>query len=107
MSNFTSIKKLPLPEGSLQAWALDFPQQDKAPRITERGLYLQGWVLAHAGVRRGELLARFTVGEQEVTRTIPFNNDRPDVIQRVLGMTPAGHPQLRCGFIAYLKEATK
>ncbi|MFC0253172.1 alginate O-acetyltransferase AlgX-related protein [Massilia consociata] len=105
MSNFTSIKKLPPRDGSLQAWALDFPQQDKAPRVTERGLYLQGWVLAHAGVERGELLARFITGGQEVLCAIPFNNDRPDVIQRVLGADPSGHPQLRCGFIAYLKEA--
>lgn len=105
MSNFTSIKKLPLPEGALQAWALDFPQQDKAPRVTERGLYLQGWVLPHAGTQQGELVARFIVGGEEVLRTIPFNNDRPDVIQRVVGAAPAGHPQLRCGFIAYLKDA--
>lgn len=105
MSNFTSIRKLPLPERGPQIWALDFPQQDKAPRVNERGLYLQGWVLPHAGTQQGELVARFTAGSEEVLRTIPFNNDRPDVIQRVVGAAPAGHPHLRCGFIAYLKEA--
>lgn len=107
MSNFTNIKKLPLGERGAQLWALDFPQQDKAPRMSERGLYLQGWVLPHAGTQQGELVARFIAESEEVLRTIPFNNDRPDVIQRVLGTDPAGHPQLRCGFIAYLKDAPR
>jgi alginate O-acetyltransferase complex protein AlgJ len=46
-------------------------------------------------------------GEPASVRTVPFNNARPDVIQRVLGLEPADHAQLRCGFITYLADAPK
>lgn len=98
MSHTEVIRRQPAP--ALQAWALDFPQSGAEPRVTERGLYLQGWVLTQPGVTRGELVVRDNAGDS----TLPFNNARPDVIQRVLGLAPEGHPQLRCGFIAYLKS---
>lgn len=104
MSNTTSIKKLPVEASGPQAWALDFPQNGKAPRVGERGLYLQGWLLARAGGEPAEVVLRFAAGDQEIVRPIPFNANRPDVIQRVAGAEPVGHPQLRCGFIAHVKE---
>lgn len=102
MARFAAVRKLPAPQ--LHAWALDFPQPGVAARINERGLYLQGWVLAAPDAARGDLLVRTRVGGSEQVRPLPFNNARPDVIQRVLGVAPEGHAQLKCGFIAYLKD---
>ena len=102
MERFSTIEKLPAPQ--LHAWALDFPQPDVAARIGERGLYLQGWVLAAADAVRGDLLVRTEGADGERIDALPFNNPRADVIQRVLGVAPEGHAQLRCGFIAHLQE---
>ena len=104
MSNFSTVRKLPVAESAIQAWALDFPQAAVSARISERGLYLQGWLLANPSVTRGDLIVRVDSDEGEQPRKLLFNNDRPDVIQRVLGETPAAHPRLRCGFIAFLKD---
>ncbi len=102
MTQFASIRKLPTPE--LHAWALDFPAAGTAVRISERGLYVQGWVLTHPDAVRGDLLLRVDGDEGEQVRTLPFNNSRADVIQRVLGASPVEHAQLQCGFIAHLKD---
>ncbi|WP_020654758.1 alginate O-acetyltransferase AlgX-related protein [Massilia niastensis] len=102
MTQFASIRKFATT--ALHAWALDFPQADAAARVSERGLYLQGWALGHQGSVCMGLVVRTRSKEGERLQDIPFNNGRPDVIQRVLGDAPAGHAQLRCGFMAYLKE---
>lgn len=104
MSTVAIVRKLPVAELAVQAWALDFPQAGAAPRITERGLYLQGWLLPIPGVAYGDLVVRVDGTAQETLRKLPFNNDRPDVVQRMLGEEPAAHPRLRCGFIAFLKD---
>jgi alginate O-acetyltransferase complex protein AlgJ len=104
MINFSTVCRLASPDTGLHMCALDFPQHGAAARVTERGLYLQGWVLAQTGTQRGNLVVRVHVAGKEELRSLPFNNDRPDVIQRVLGEAPAGHAQLRCGFIAFLKD---
>jgi hypothetical protein len=100
MTRFASIRKLPAP--ALHAWALDFPQAGAAIRVSERGLYLQGWALGREGADCTGLVVRTQTEEGEQLRNIPFNNARPDVIHRVLGAAPAGHPHLRCGYIAHL-----
>jgi hypothetical protein len=100
MTQFASIRKLPAP--ALHAWALDFPQAGAAIRVSERGLYLQGWVLGREGADCTGLVVRTQTQEGEQRRNVPFNNARPDVIQRVLCAAPADHPRLRCGFIAHL-----
>jgi alginate O-acetyltransferase complex protein AlgJ len=104
MSNIATIFKWTEPAVGVHLWALDFPQRDVAPKMTERGLYLQGWVLAKAGVTLGGIVIRSGEGQGESMRTLPFNNGRPDVIQRVLGVPALGHPQLRCGFTAWLTD---
>lgn len=100
MTQFASTRKLPAP--ALHAWALDFPQAGAAVRVSERGLYLQGWALGHEGTDCTGLVVRTQSEEGAQLRDIPFNNARPDVIHRVLGAAPGGHPRLRCGFIAHL-----
>lgn len=100
MTQFASIRKLPTPE--LHAWALDFPQAGAAARVGERGLYLQGWALAKGEAARVELVVRTREDQGEQSRDFAFNNGRPDVIHRVLGAEPAGHPRLRCGFMVHL-----
>jgi alginate O-acetyltransferase complex protein AlgJ len=102
MTQFASIRKFATP--ALHAWALDFPQADAAVRISERGLYLQGWMLGGEGALCAGLVVRTRSEEGDRFQDFPFNTGRPDVIQRVLGAVPAGHSQLRCGFMVYLKE---
>lgn len=105
MNNVSIVRKLPVAQPVIQAWSLDFPQAGSAPRVTERGLYLQGWVLSDPAVVRGDLVVRASGTGSGALRKLPFNNDRPDVIQRMLGEEPTAHPRLRCGFIAFLKDA--
>jgi hypothetical protein len=100
MTQFASVRKLAAPE--LHAWALDFPQAGAAVRVSERGLYLQGWALGREDGDCVAMVVRTQAPQGEQLRRIPFNNARPDVIHRVLGAAPADHPRLRCGFIAYL-----
>jgi len=100
MTQSASIRKLAAP--ALHAWALDFPQDGAAARIGERGLYLQGWALGQGGAACSALVVRTGPEQEEAYRDFAFNNGRPDVIQRVLGAVAAGHPQLRCGFMAHL-----
>lgn len=102
MSYFASIERLPLDEPAIRTWVLDFPQDGAAARVTAAGLYLQGWLLTAPGAVRGEVMLRTRRDGAEQVQALPFNNDRPDVIQRVLGETPAGHAQLRCGFNAHV-----
>ena len=102
MTHFATIERLPLDEPELRSWVLDFPQPGVAARVTDAGLYLQGWLLTAPGVARGQMVLRTQHDGTEQVRVLPFNNDRPDVIQRVLGKAPAGHPQLRSGFSAHV-----
>lgn len=102
MSYFASIQSLPLDEPAIRAWVLDFPQTGAAARVTEAGLYLQGWLLTKPQAVRGHVMLRTRRDGVEQVQALAFNNDRPDVIQRVLGETPAGHAQLRCGFNAHV-----
>lgn len=100
MTQFASIRKLPTPE--LHAWALDFPAAGAAARIGERGLYLQGWALGKGEAICTDFVVRFGTEKDGQSQEFAFNTGRPDVIQRVLGAVPAGHPRLRCGFMAHL-----
>lgn len=100
MTRFASVLKFRTP--ALHAWALDFPQAGAAVRISERGLYLQGWVLGRDGLDCAEVVVRLRSEEGEQIKTMPFNNARPDVIHRVLGAVPAGHPRLYCGYVAHI-----
>lgn len=102
MTTFATVTHVPATDDRLHAWALDFPQTGAAARVNERGLYLQGWLLAAPDVGCEAMLVR--VAGEDAVRRVAFNNDRKDVIQRVLGQEPEGHPQLRCGFIAYLAD---
>lgn len=99
MTQFASIQKLPAP--MLQAWALDFPR-DAAVRVSERGLYLQGWALGRSDGDSITVVIRTRTQHGEQLKRIPFNIARPDVIHRVLGSVPTDHPRLRCGFNAHL-----
>jgi len=100
MTYFAAIEQLVQDEPDIKMWVLDFPQTGAAARVTQAGLHLQGWLLGASEVVPVAIVVR-AKGEDAV-RTLPFNNDRPDVIERVLKEAPAGHAQLRCGFSAHL-----
>jgi alginate O-acetyltransferase complex protein AlgJ len=107
MSNFASVDKHVLPEHGVHAWALDFPQAGASAKVGPRGLYLQGWLLPDTPVAFDALIVCTTAHGEQVRSELPFNNARPDVIQRVLGQAPEAHPLLRCGFIAWLADVPR
>jgi hypothetical protein len=104
MPKSATVQKFSSSIRGVHAWALDFPASDKPAKVTEHGLYVQGWVLTEPGISRGPVMLRTGKGATENQRAITLNSGRPDVIQRLLGLPPEGHPQLRCGFVGYLAE---
>ena len=104
MSKFATVTKLTLNSDTISLWALDNPANDKFAKVTEQGLYLQGWILGKTDRSFDSIILRSSRDGVENHRTIPVNGGRPDVIQRVLGLSPSGHPQLRCGYSTYLNN---
>lgn len=102
MTYFASIESLEVQAKEIQAWVLDFPQAGVPARVSDAGLYVQGWLLTAAGVVGAQIVLRTGQADEEIVRPMAFNNDRPDVIQRVLRQEPVNHPQLRCGFSGYV-----
>jgi len=102
MTYFASIERLDNQAKEIQAWVLDFPQAGTPARVSDAGLYVQGWLLMAAGVAGAQIVLRTSQAGEETVQPVAFNNDRPDVIQRVLRQEPANHPQLRCGFSAHV-----
>lgn len=97
------IKRNDLSLNGVKVWALDFPANERLVDLLQPTLLVQGWVLwaetpiqpIHVLVEVGGVL----VHEQ------PFNSKRPDVIERVLHESYAGHDQLCCGFVARVPSA--
>ena len=82
------------PSSFIFRWTLDSPKSDDLFENAEGGKYkLRGWALALQGKRLS-----LAVRQYGVTRCYPFNKTRADVITKVLGEEPNGHPQLMCGF---------
>jgi alginate O-acetyltransferase complex protein AlgJ len=104
MNKFATVTRLAPNGEKIEAWALDSPAYGKIANITERGLYIQGWILGKTDVAVGSVILRSMQDTVENHRTIPLNSGRPDVIQRVLGLASLGHVQLRCGYSTYLSN---
>ena len=104
MLKFATVKKFKPSSGGVHAWALDSPANDMIVKATERGLYIQGWLLMTSDTLRATMVVRTVRGTVEDQRTFAFNSGRPDVIQRVLGVAPSEHRQLRCGYSGYLPD---
>lgn len=85
-------------------WVLDSPAQGKNPQITDKGLYIQGWVLPREGNFFPEYVAiEWGVGDAMQTLHLPLMYGRPDVIRRNLGVDAKTHPFLKCGFLGYIE----
>lgn len=104
MLEFATVKKLEPTSPEIHAWALDSPANTSIVKAADRGLYIQGWILTVPTIAPEAVVIRFMAHSLEVQRTLPLNSGRPDVIQRVLGLPPSGHAQLRCGYAGYLPE---
>ena len=104
MLKFATVKKMTPASESLHAWALDSPANDMMVKVTERGLYIQGWLLTKSDTTRAAMMVRTVTDAVENRQPLPFNSGRPDVIQRVLGVAPSDHRQLRCGYSGYLPD---
>lgn len=104
MLKFATVLKLKQANINLHAWALDSPTNDMMVKITERGLYIQGWLLMKSDTLPATMVVRTVRGTVEEQRVLTFNSGRPDVIQRVLGVAPSEHRQLRCGYSGYLPD---
>ncbi|MFG6449716.1 glycosyltransferase [Roseateles sp. BYS180W] len=88
-------------------WAFDCPSPS-TERSPSNTLEIQAWALppqADANtVEKLELWLKPT-GSAQVALKVPFNRDRPDVIQRVLQAQAPGHALLRCGVGVHLPLA--
>ncbi|MDH4390389.1 MAG: hypothetical protein QE285_03065 [Aquabacterium sp.] len=105
-------------------WTLDTPCAAQVVDVRNGLLRVQGWLLQHpctpadcgpdstaadaeapaatpTGATGLQLLWR-AAGQPDIVHRQPFNCGRPDVIERVAGQPPAGHPQLLCGFAAHI-----
>ncbi|NQW94748.1 MAG: hypothetical protein HQ446_12100 [Polaromonas sp.] len=104
MSEFATVEKLVLVSPEIHSWALDSPANTSIVKATDRGLYIQGWILTAPTIAAEAVIVRFTLNSVEIQRTLALNSGRPDVIQRVLGLPPSGHAQLRCGYAGHIPE---
>lgn len=99
MLQTASVRRLADAPASVLRWTLDTPADERAVDVSSGSLRVQGWLLRKAtGEAAPQVLARRTGDAGTEVQRFPFNNDRPDVVQRVLGEAPAGHAQLRSGF---------
>lgn len=90
------IKHSPDMANSVYRWCLDSPVNDFAvsdERVGEIGIKVRGWVLPNPDKNLSVVLL---CGDDAIL--LPFNEDRPDVIEKVLKDEPTGHPHLKCGF---------
>lgn len=91
---------LALPRTPIPRWHLDTPVAG-APceRIGLGRFRLRGWMLPNGTCRLG-----IAVRANGLTRAYPLNEQRGDVILKVLQLDPADHPELFCGFDLALPE---
>lgn len=85
-------------------WCLDYPRREQgcdAESLMGPGLVFQGWVLVGEGAR-----VRPYVKAASQKIYLELDSPRPDVVRRVLGELPDGHPQLQCGFRKAIPLAT-
>ena len=81
---------------SVYRWCLDSPVNDFAvsdERVGQIGIKVRGWVLPNP---KKNLSVVVLCGDEVIS--LPFNEERPDVIQKVLKESPSDHTLLRCGF---------
>jgi len=102
MTYFALIERLEGHVEKIRAWVLDFPQAGIPARMNDAKLYVQGWLLVAPDVTGAQIVLRTANSGSEAIQFLAFNNDRPDVIQRVLHQDPLNHAQLRCGFSAHI-----
>jgi len=90
------IKHTPTVTSSVYRWCLDYPVNDFAvsdERVGEIGIKVRGWVLPSP---KKSLSVILLCGDEAIS--LPFNEERPDVIEKVLKDEPSGHTHLKCGF---------
>ncbi len=102
----TVIDKLAGYSSSIHSWSIDSPGGGQSPKVNERGLYVQGWVLTTLGKPAEHIVIVMGEDEQTPVLKVPFGGERPDVIERRFGVTSEGHPQIKCGFWSYLPADT-
>lgn len=90
------ITHSPAVTSSVYRWCLDSPVNDFAvsdERVGEIGIKVRGWVLPYPKKVFSVVLL---CGDEAIP--LPFNEERPDVIEKVLKDESSGHPHLKCGF---------
>ena len=78
---------------SVYRWCLDSPVNDFAvsdERVGQIGIKVRGWVLPNP---KKNLSVVVLCGDEVIS--LPFNEERPDVIQKVLKESPSDHTLLR------------
>lgn len=75
-------------------WHLDWPNEKILLNYDGASdLEFRGWVLA-----KGDLPVRLAIRRDGVDQFYALNENRPDVIRKVLGSSQEDHPQTMCGF---------
>jgi SAM-dependent methyltransferase len=83
-----------LPAGGVWRWSIDSPRSDAELALGDDGTFrLRGWALGKSGSR-----LHVAMRQNGLTRCYPLNQNRPDVIRKILGEEPEGHARLMCGF---------
>lgn len=80
--------------GFLYRWHLDTPRSDgTGDAFYCNALQIRGWALGVSGRR-----LHIAIRQNGLTRCYPLNENRNDVIRKILGEDPDEHAQLMCGF---------
>lgn len=91
-----NIKHSPDETRAVFRWCLDYPVNKFAvtdERVGEKGIKVRGWILPSS---KQSLSVIVLCGNEVIP--LPLNEDRPDVIEKVLKENSSAHPLLKCGF---------
>ena len=80
-------------------WHVDFPSPERPAWLFPNGWVVQGWVLLPDHL--AECREKVAVVAQWATAfdvSHPLTIDRPDVVEKALGILPKHSKQLKCGF---------
>lgn len=93
--------KYPVPR-----WHLDMPVYAGRCESTGAGLlHLRGWILPDG--ERWKRYVGVSIRLNGITRAYPLNEQRGDVVAKLLNLEPRDYPDLRCGFNLNLREVAE
>jgi alginate O-acetyltransferase complex protein AlgJ len=95
---FATVQSQSGTDPDVLAWCLDTPKAGQRVAVEGQAVRVSGWVLTRQPLPAPASVvcrADTSVAEEFM---LPVQQERPDVILRMLAGAPDGHPQLHCGF---------